>query len=144
MCVGGEIATNTRGLSLFSICEPCSPRPHISPLCCERATGVLFRRPHNAYLTPCALARFYISFLVFVFASVFVFQSYSCAHTMHISHLVLLRVLSFFFCICICICICISVLFMCPNHAYILYLVLRSFGFKFKFSSFCRHFEGYE
>ena len=52
------IASIASGLSLFSICDRCSPRPHISPLCRERATGVLLHLAHTMHISHLVLVAF--------------------------------------------------------------------------------------
>ena len=70
-CVWVAIATNASGLSLFSICTCCSPRPHILPLC----------RDHTIPCNAALISRLYTPNAPQV----------SCylAHSLHISHLVL-------------------------------------------------------
>ena len=91
VCMWVGIATNASGLSLFSICDRCSPRPHILYTIYHTCTPKWYHtipnhtsylafmprarhrcpvtpRPHRAYLTPCARQ---FSFLV-------LFRLFSC------------------------------------------------------------------
>ena len=62
VCMWVGIATNASALSLFSICDWCSPRPHISPLCRERATGVLLHLAHTVHISHLVLGVFFFLF----------------------------------------------------------------------------------